>query len=249
MKRYELIDTLRGLAVISMILYHACWIMNHFGFVIPSDTLYGPIFTVWERSICMGFITIAGFSFSLGRHHFRSGIKIFGCGLAITLVTCLLVPEIRIVFGVLTLIGTATLLTIPVDRMIGQGSRKTLIIVFLLSLLVFLFTYHINKGYLGSSRFPVYLPGQLYQGLFATFLGFTEYGFFSTDYFSVIPWFFLYLCGYCLHKIIKGTGAENVLEDHYIPGINIIGRHSLIIYILHPIVIYGVLYIIALRAH
>ena len=86
-KRYDLIDTLRGLAIISMIGFHACWIMNYFGILITSETLYGTIFTVWERSICIPFIIIAGFSFSLGHNHLRSGLIVFGWGLIITAVT------------------------------------------------------------------------------------------------------------------------------------------------------------------
>ena len=115
-KRLDLIDTLRGLAVISMIGFHACWIINLFGLAFSDEIIMGPVFMAWKRSICMSFILISGFSFSLGRRHLRSGLVIFGLGLVITVVTTIVVPDIRIVFGVLTFLGSAALIMIPIDK-------------------------------------------------------------------------------------------------------------------------------------
>ena len=258
MKRYDLIDTLRGLAVISMIGFHACWLISYFGLGISQDTLFGTAFTVWERSICMSFILIAGFSFSLGHHHIRSGLIIFGLGALITVVTCIFLPDIRIIFGILTFIGTATLLMIPIDKAANKtasltGGRKILILT--VFFLLFLLTYNINKGYIGfmtDSFIPetaIILPKGLYKGYAATFLGFMEPGFYSSDYFPLMPWFFLYLCGYFLHKIAAGSRFEDGIAKIGIPGVKFIGRHSLIIYILHPVVLYLIMYVLSQKMH
>ncbi len=249
-KRYDLIDTLRGLAIISMIAFHTCWLMNHFGLGITTDTLFGPVFMAWERSICISFITIAGFSFSLGHRHFRSGLIVFLLGAIITVVTCIFLPQIRIVFGVLTFIGSATLLMIPIDKAIGDKvvrSVRTCIIGFVINLVLFLTTYNINKEYLGfMPYFAVRLPAGLYKGYFMTYLGFMEPGFFSTDYFSLIPWFFIYICGYFLHKIITASRKGVRIISCGIPGIRVLGRHSLPVYVIHPIVIYVLLYFVSI---
>ena len=251
MKRYDLIDTLRGLAVISMIGFHACWLISYFGFGISSQTLFGTAFTVWERSICMSFILIAGFSFSLGRNHLKSGLIIFGLGAVITAVTCLFLPDIRIVFGILTFIGSSTLLMIPIDKKMSKSLSWTMshkIFMLVIFMLLFVLTYNINKGYIGyMPDMAIVLPKGLYRGYVATFFGFMYPGFYSSDYFSLIPWFFLYICGYILHKIVIGSRFEGTIQKGRIPGINIIGRHSLIIYILHPIIIYLILYFLALK--
>ena len=250
-KRLDLIDTLRGLAVISMIGFHACWIINLFRLAFTDEIITGPAFMIWERSICMSFILISGFSFSLGRRHLRSGLVIFGLGLVITVVTVTVVPEIRIVFGVLTFLGTATLLMIPADKVLGgckTKSRAFIISGLIISLAFFLFTYNINKGFLGAENFArIDLPKGLYNGYIATFIGFTQKGFVSADYFSLIPWFFLYLCGYFIHKLVKGTSFENNYLTRGIPGIAFIGRHSLLIYIIHPVVLYVLIYMLSLR--
>ncbi len=247
-KRYDLIDTLRGLEIISMIAFHTCWLMCHFGMCITQETLYSTSFTVWERSICIGFIMIAGFSFSLGRRHLKSGLIVFGWGIVITAVTCIFLPEIRIVFGVLTLIGSAILLTILPDREFGErikGSRQISITGFVISLILFILTYNINIGYLGFKPFDIVLPKSLYSGYLMTYIGFMEPGFISTDYFSILPWIFVYLCGYFLHKITTGSESAKRLISHGLPGIKTLGRHSLPIYLIHPIVIYALLYFIS----
>ena len=249
MKRYDLIDTLRGLAVISMIFYHACWIMNQFGIAVSSETVYGPMFIAWERSICIPFILIAGFSFSFGRHHVRTGLMLFGIGAAITAGTCLFVPQIRIVFGILTFIGTATLLMIPLDKITGRLRLKYRWLYkasLIISAVLFLFSYNINKGYIGfMPGLGVKLPQALYKGYVSTFVGFMEPGFFSTDYFSVLPWFFLYMCGYFLNRLIIGTWVADSVLTHGIPGVKAIGRHSLLIYVIHPIVLYLIFYLMS----
>lgn len=247
MKRYDLIDTIRGLAIISMILFHTCWLLNLFGMAVPTEMLFGTAFTVWERSICISFILVAGFCFSLSRNHVKAGLIVFGTGLAITVITCLFLPEIRIVFGVLTFIGSAIFLMIPLDKALGSicgRSKAAGWLVFAISLAAFLFTYNINLGYLGYGGFSLKPPAGLYKGYIATFVGFMEPGFRSTDYFSMIPWFFLYVCGYALYKLVKGTVAEERILTKGIPAVRTIGRYSLPVYVIHPVVIYLILYAI-----
>ena len=251
-QRYDLIDTLRGLTGISMILYHACWIMNHFGLVITTEQLYGPAFIAWERSICMSFIIISGFSFSYGKHHIKSGIILFSLGALITAVTLIFVPDIRIVFGILTFLGSATLMMIPLDKIMKGTSGWSVAargMALVVSVAAFIITYKINIGYLTVPFCTrIELPHSLYKGYIATYFGFMEPGFASADYFPILPWVFLYLSGYFLNKLISGTKSEQGVLRKGIPGIRAMGRHSLLIYLVHPIVLYILIYLIARRA-
>ncbi len=251
MKRFELIDTIRGLAVLSMIGYHACWLINYFGLGIKTQTLFGPEFWAWERSICVTFILISGYSFSLGRRHLKNAVTVFTCGLLITAITCIFIPDIRIIFGVLTLLGSSMFIANPVDKAFNRfasGSKKAGFVILVLCAVLFAVTYRIPEGYMGfAPDMAVRLPEALYKGCFMTYLGFMEKGFFSADYFPLIPWLFLYLCGYFLHKTVQGTSVEERVMPIKIPGINIIGRHSLLIYLIHPVVLYLVMAVISIK--
>lgn len=251
-QRYHLIDTIRGLTVISMILYHAYWIGNHFGMMVNTQTLYGTAFTIWERSICMSFILISGFCFSLGHRHLRKGLILFTLGMLITVITVIFVPEVRIIFGILTFLGSAMFFTIPVDKVFTKrlsGSRAAKIIILAVSALFFIFTYRINRGYVGlPSLFTVNIPKSVYKGYIATYFGFMKPGFFSADYFSIFPWYFLYLCGYMLHKLAAKKELLQRVMTYSIPGISSVGRYSLPVYLIHPIVLYLIFYIASLMA-
>lgn len=257
--RLNLIDALRGLAIISMIFYHAVWIMNSFSYGLSDEILYGPACIFWERTICMTFILISGFSFSLGHKHLKNAALTFFLGAVITLVTCLFVPDIRIIFGVLTFLGTAGLLMIPLDKWLYRirnsilfenlhlKTKPFLYFSALLSLLLFLLSYDIKHRYIGLFGHSLFaLPDKWYSGYFMTYLGFLDPTFFSSDYFPVIPWIFWYFLGYFLEKISRNTTFRNTCLKKNIPFLGFLGRHSLIIYVIHPIVIFAAVYIFSI---
>ena len=81
------------------------------------------------------------------------------------------------------------------------------------------------------------LPEGLYRNRLTAFLGFPPADFFSTDYFSLLPWLFLFLTGYFLFRFHPPEGRKT----RRIPLAAAIGRRSLLIYMLHQPVVYGVL--------
>lgn len=75
--RYALLDELRGLDLVSMMLYHGCWdLVNLFG--IQADWYYGLPGHLWQQSICWVFILLSGFCAQLGHHTLRRGAQVFG---------------------------------------------------------------------------------------------------------------------------------------------------------------------------
>ena len=104
------LDTIRGITLLSMMLYHTCWdLVFLFGKKIPGYSGLGGY--VWQQSICWVFILLSGFCVQLGHHTLRRGAQVFGAGALVTAVTLLFMPEDRVIFGVLTLLGSAMLLT------------------------------------------------------------------------------------------------------------------------------------------
>lgn len=72
--RYALLDELRGLDLVSMMLYHGCWdLVNLFG--IQADWYYGLPGHLWQQSICWVFILLSGFCVQLGHHTLRRGAQ------------------------------------------------------------------------------------------------------------------------------------------------------------------------------
>ena len=84
------------------------------------------------------------------------------------------------------------------------------------------------------------LPRFLYQNLFTAYLGFYPEGFFSTDYFPLVPWLFLFWSGFFLYHLV-GRERMEPLRRSICPALGWLGRHSLVVYLLHQPVLYGVL--------
>ncbi len=225
-----MIDAARGAALISMIIYHFCRDLSSFGLISVNMTV-SPACIIWQRSICVTFILVSGFCFSLSGRPVKNGFILLLWGGVITAVTALFFPKDKIVFGILTFMGCAALLTALFSPPLKKISPAFGLIS---ALILFVITYKINKGYILS--FP--LPTQLYANYITAFFGFPFNGFFSADYFSLLPWYFLYLSGYFAYGLMKKLGLLKLLEKPNIPVVGFFGRHSLIIYILHRPIIY-----------
>jgi len=236
--RYGFLDSFRGLVLISMILYHACWDLVYI-FNMKWSWYLGAGAYIWQQSICWSFIFLSGFCWSLGRKPLKRGLLVFMAGLFVSVITVVFMPENRVIFGVLTLIGSCMLLMIPLEKVIKKVPAGWGLTV---SMLFFICMRNMNKGFLGFEEWNlVRLPDALYRGRLMTFLGFMEPGFYSTDYFSLFPWLFLFLSGYFFYNILKEKQGfmEKYLTGKWEP-LSFLGRHSLPIYMLHQPVIYGV---------
>ena len=139
-KRYEFFDSLRGLVLISMILYHATWDLVYM-FGKEWSWYHGTGAYIWQQSICWTFILLSGFCWSMGKNPIRRGLMVFFGGIIITFVTMLLMPENRVVFGVLTLIGSCMLLMVPMDKVFRDLSP---IGGFAGSVILFVLTRNVN---------------------------------------------------------------------------------------------------------
>ena len=232
--RLELIDSIRGLTLISMILYHFVWDMV---FLYSHRWTWFYSAEIWQQSICWTFIIISGFSWSLGRHHLKRGVMVFAGVLIVTAVTLIFMPSNKIVFGILTLLGSSMLIMIPLNRVL---KKIPAVLGAAVSFLVFIFTKHCYQGYLGFGSLKVELPDILYQNYLTAFLGFPSRSFSSTDYFPILPWFFLFLFGYFLFNFLDIKGMNQKLFGRgKIPVLSFLGKNSLVVYLLHQPIIYG----------
>ena len=247
-KRYAILDLFRGLVLISMIAYHAIWDMVYI-YGEQWNWYKSDIAYLWQQSICWSFILLSGFCWNFGRHKLKRGIVVFVAGSIISMVTILVMPANVVIFGVLTLLGTSMLLMIPLDRILHKIDSK---IGLCFATMLFVITRNINKGSLGFEKWEILNISDHWYGYLgsadanfvdwvATYVGFTAKDFFSTDYFSVFPWFFLFMVGYFLYQIMNESNWLEQLKPSCSKHFEWLGRHSLLIYMVHQPIIYAVL--------
>ena len=243
--RYHILDNIRGLVFISMIVFHTMWdLVNIYGVDAPwfaSDAAYW-----WQQSILYCFVLLSGFCWGLGHHPLKRGLIVFACGALVTAVTFVALPDDPAIFGVLTCLGLCMMVMIPLERGLRHIPATAGLAVFAV---LFLLLRGVPFGYLGFQGFPlVELPRTLYANLATAFLGFQPTGFVSSDYVPSIPWLALYICGYFLRRCLRTSAADDArlrLPDwREWPIVGWIGRHSLIIYLLHQPIIYAVCWVI-----
>lgn len=239
--RYSLLDNLRGLTLISMIMYHTVWDMVYI-FENDWDWFKGNQAYIWQQSVCWCFILLSGFCWSFGRKKWKRGLTVFGAGALISLVTIIVMPENRVVFGVLTLLGSSMLLMIPLEKVLRKVNPY---IGLVCTFFLFLYVKDISYGHLGWKEFGyIRLPQEWYCNLFSAYWGLPSGEFFSSDYFGIFPWLFLFVTGYFVFRIFERNRWMDVLKVGGIKSLEVLGKNSLLVYMVHQPLVYGVLTVV-----
>lgn len=239
MKRIHYLDSLRGLTIISMIFYHLFYDLVYI-FNLNIEFYKIEKVWIWQLSIAISFFLISGFSSYLTRKDklLKRGVILSLIGFLFTLVTYIFIRDELIIFGVLNGLGISMIFCGLFKGQLDKLDYKFSIFIFIILFIIF---YKISSGYINLFFKKISLPDFLYKmNLF--FIGFREKAFYSADYYPILPWIFIYLTGFYLGKWLKEEdfydlyGKENIISK--------IGRQSLKIYILHQIVIFGILSLI-----
>lgn len=234
--RFWEIDAARGIAVLMMIAFHFLYDLNYFAgynFMLSSG-----FWLAFARATLIIFLLLVGVSLSISysrikgknegstvaKKYLKRGLRIFCYGLIITVITFIFFPQNAIWFGVLHMIGLSIIFAIPL-----LPKRKSA---------PFLGLAFILMGVL-LTQFTASFPWLLW-------LGFMPANFYTFDYVPLLPWFGVVLLGLFFGK----TFCENrkpKLPSEYAKPICWLGRHSLLIYLIHQPILVGVL-LLALSA-
>ena len=238
-KRVHMMDELRGVLILLVALYHLLYDLAVL-FPVGIPWMFDP----WMnnlRNLCTGtLIFISGISCLYSRSNLRRGLKTFLWGMALTVGTFLVMPSQLILFGILHFFGVSMMLY-PLLRPLldkiptGIGMWSCVALYFL--------TFHVYSGVFGlpALGLSVPMPDFLYGHPLLFFVGFPAEGLSSADYYPLIPWIFLFLAGtFCGRWLRAGKFPDFVYQSHN-PQLAFIGRHTLLIYLVHQPLSYGLL--------
>ncbi len=240
-KRIVIIDTLRGFALIYMIFFHFIYDM---AFLIQSE--WGMAAYEFNSKIVIfdtaSFILLAGVSSAFSRSNAKRGGKLLAIGVVFTFVTAFVFPGYSIYFGILQLLGLSMVLYGAFE---DKLKKLPAIPVIIACAVIFVLTYNIQKGFIGiEGLFEIALPQELLANNMLYPYGILRREFATVDYEPLLPWFFLYLGGTYVGGIIC-KHRDNLPEFCYadpLPPVSLMGRHSLLIYVLHQPIILAVVY-------
>ena len=238
-KRIYLLDEIRGLAVVAMVLYHVLFSAGEvFGYE-PVHNIFKAVMP-FEPIIPITFIFISGICTRLSRSNLRRGGMLFLIALAINIVTWFFVPQIVIRFGVINLLGVCMVLYGLCEKGVKRINCKA---GFILSLLLFILTWGVSNQYIGILNLKFFkLPELLYRSEFLFPIGFRNAQFYSSDYFPLLPWFFMFLAGSFFWSAVRDKKLPDTLYKAHFTPLSKVGRYAAVIYIVHQPLIFAVLY-------
>lgn len=236
-RRVALLDELRGFFVLLMVLYHACYnLVEIFGLDLPF--FYSWPMRFLQLVIAGDLILISGAVCRYSRNNLKRGAQVLGCGVLLTVVTAIALPSQIVLFGVLHLLGSAMMVFALTHKVLDKVHPT--IGIFLMTAL-FLSTYFVSAGVLGFPPFAVALPRELYQTQWLFWLGLPGPGFYSSDYFSILPWLFFFLAGSYVGVYLRAERFPDWVYRPHAPWLSRVGKHALLIYLLHQPILYGVM--------
>lgn len=222
--RLEGLDLWRGGAICGMCLYHFIFDLAEFD-ILPIEIFYTVPALVFRSVVGGSFVLLAGICSRFSENNLRRGVVTL-CAGVLVIAAGLLVGE-PVLFGVLQMLGLCMVFYGAageyVERIPGKIAPFLYAVLFLLTLF-WTRSVTVDVNWL----FP---------------LGFLSEDFYSSDFYPLFPWMFLFLFGTWLGGIIKRRYSTNTI---HLPAIlTFPGRHSLVIYLLHQPIFYGLCRLIA----
>ncbi len=242
-RRIYLMDELRGFAVFCMVFYHGFYTLA-FLYNVEAGLVLLRFFMPAEPFFAGMFMFIAGISSDLSHSNLKRGLKLLAVALAVTLVTYLAVPEEVIAFGILHFLSICMILY-GLLKPVSDRFRFSWLPV-LVCVLLYICTMGIPYGYLGfSPQVGLAIPPELYRTNWLAPFGIFNENFRSSDYFPLFPWIFVYAAGTFVGKLAAAGKFPAFMYPSRVPFFSWLGRHALIIYIVHQPVIYGVCWLVS----
>jgi uncharacterized membrane protein len=226
------LDALRGLAIVAMVAYHFCFDLRYFG-VTQSDFEHDLRWLAARTLILSSFLLIAGISAVLARgqafpftHWLRHIGIIVAAAVLVSAASWLMFPGSFIWFGVLHAIALSLLLAKPLLRrpipaaIIGMG------------VIVIGLTY----------------ANPLFDNRILGWIGFMTGKPITEDYVPLFPWAGVLLVGVTLgHALVRSRFAALAPLARAPAPLRSLGRHSLIVYLLHQPLLIGLLWLATRR--
>jgi uncharacterized membrane protein len=226
-KRVIGIDVLRGIAILMMISFHFCYDLQYFEFYNFQITS-NPFFLNYRLVIVNLFLFIVGVSLYLANQNGinwqkvqKRALILFGASALITVVTYFIFPKSWVYFGVIHFIFVASLAALAFIK------HPFLALVGSIAIAILYF-----GGFISMHPLFNYLADILHLPKYHT-----------EDLVPFIPWFATVLAGVAFGGF-KLFRFLDIKENFITSKVALLGKHALLIYLVHQPILFALLYTI-----
>jgi len=221
------LDALRGLAIVAMVAYHFCFDLRFFG-VTRSDFEHDPRWLAARTLILSSFLLIAGISAMLAHRQplpaarwLRHVAIIAGAAVLVSLASYAVFPQSFIWFGVLHAIAMSLVVARP---LVARPLAAAIVGVVVIAAGLMLSDAAFDNRYLGWLGFMTRKPV-------------------TEDYVPLFPWTGVLLLGIAAgHALVRANFAPLARPGRLPPALQWLGRHSLVVYLVHQPLLMGLLW-------
>lgn len=224
--RYQLIDTIRGVAFVFMVIYHVCYFSMLYGYL-DLNFDRSLFWKGLQKSIAGTFFLLVGINLYLAntplvrpkKYLYRLARLILFAGV-VTAASLFLNPKAVVTFGILHSIAVCSVLGLPFIRLKYSNVFIGLSVI----------TLSISYSH------PVFNHSILY------WTGLGTYSRMSFDFQPLFPWLGVVVTGITLGHYFPGLRVASWHSDSFLARLmTLIGQNSLILYMLHVPIIIGTL--------
>jgi uncharacterized membrane protein len=229
-RRFEIVDIVRGVAIVLMFAYHLCFDLNYFGYI-KVDFYTNPFWLNARSFIVTLFLLVMGVSLFLAHAEGirwpavrRRTTQLVAAATVVTVGSYFIFPRSYIFFGVLHFIALATLLALPLVR----------------------FRWWALVTGVGLLWLGISFSHPLFNQPWLNWFGLMTHKPITEDYVPLLPWIGVVLLGIHLGSWLPRSTSRirNWRGTCRACGVlSWAGRHSLLLYLVHQPVFLALLYL------
>jgi uncharacterized membrane protein len=222
--RLTALDTARTLAIVAMVIFHFTFDLALFGYI-PADTMSQPFWYYFARMIAGSFLFLSGISLWLAHGRgirwaafWKRWAKVAAAAALITLASIWVVPGGPIWFGILHAMAATALIGLVALRLPWPVTLTIAAAIFTAA---------------WGPRFPAF------DSLWLVWTGLAETRPMMGDYVPLVPWAAPALAGLAAAKALRLDRWRGTQPSRLTRALTFPGRHSLIIYLVHQPILFG----------
>ena len=239
-QRFDRLDLWRGCAMVWMACFHFSFDLNQFRFIPPQNFYGDPFWTTQRLCIVSMFLLGAGAGQAVAidagqtwTRFWRRWAQVAGCAVLVSIGSYLMFPRGWISFGVLHGMAAMLLLLrlagtrLPPARL--ARAPLALVGVALVALLAW--------------RLPHWVQDPFFDTRWTNWVGLVTHLPPTEDYVPVLPWLGTMLAGYLVASVllVHARAAFTGPVPSFLRPLAVLGRWSLSFYMIHQLVLIGVL--------